>query len=99
VANDFNNLFAVVLGNLELLRKCLPDDPNISQLLGNAVVGARRGATLTQRMLAYVRRQDLKTEAVDVPALVRGVVKLLQGSLGPMVRRDALPDPPSLCAD
>jgi PAS domain S-box-containing protein len=86
VAHDFNNLLSVVLGNLELLRKRLPDDPKASKLLENAVEGARRGAALTQRMLAFARRQDLKPEPVDVPDLVRGMADLLQRSIGPTIR-------------
>jgi len=86
VAHDFNNLLAVILGNLELLRKRLPDDPKITRLVENAVEGAQRGAALTQRMLAFARRQDLKAESVDVPGLVRGMADLLQRSLGPMVQ-------------
>ena len=54
-------------------------------LLDNAVQGAQRGATLTQRMLAFARRQELKQEAVDIPELVRGMTDLLQRSLGPSV--------------
>jgi CheY-like chemotaxis protein len=71
-----------VLGSLELLRKRLPDDPKLRRLLDNAVQGAQRGASLTQRMLAFARRQDLKVEAVDVPDLVRGMSELLQRSIG-----------------
>ena len=86
VAHDFNNLLAVVLGNLELLRKRLRDDDKSKALLENAVEGAERGAALTQRMLAFARRQDLDPQAVDVSALVRGMADLLQRSIGPMVR-------------
>ncbi len=43
----------------------------------------QRGAALTQRMLAFARRQDLDLKPVDVPDLVRGMIDLLQSSLGP----------------
>lgn len=86
IAHDFNNLLAVVLGNLDLLRSRLPDDPKIRRLLDTAIQGAERGATLTQRMLAFARRQDLKTEIVDVRDLVNGMADLLQRSIGPMVQ-------------
>src|SRR5215212_7560548 len=59
VAHDFNNLLMAVLGSLELLRKRLPDDPRSRRLLENAVQGAERGAALTQRLLAFARKQDL----------------------------------------
>src|SRR3954471_10459703 len=85
VAHDFNNLLMVVLGSLELMRKRLPDDPKLLALLENAVQGAQRGSTLTKRMLAFARRQELKQEPIDIPDLVRGMSDLLQRSLGPSV--------------
>jgi signal transduction histidine kinase len=66
VSHDFNNLLAVILGSLSLLKKNLPDDPRISRLLEGAIQGAERGATLTKRLLAFARRQELKLEAVDI---------------------------------
>ena len=86
VAHDFNNLLMAVLGSLELVRKRLPHDPRITPLIDNAMQGAQRGAALTQRMLAFARKQDLKLDPVDVPALVRGMTGLLQRSLGPAMR-------------
>jgi CheY-like chemotaxis protein len=85
IAHDFNNLLMAVLGSLELMRKRLPDDPKLMTLLENAVQGAQRGSTLTKRMLAFARRQELKKEAIDIPELVRGMSDLLQRSLGPSV--------------
>ncbi|HWI86947.1 MAG TPA: MHYT domain-containing protein [Sphingomonas sp.] len=86
IAHDFNNLLAVVVGNLELLRKHLSDDPKAMRLVDSALEGAHRGASLTQRLLAFARRQDLRPAAVDVPGLVRSMTDLLQRSLGPAVR-------------
>ena len=83
VAHDFNNLLMAILGSLELLRKRLPDDPNLSRLVDNAMLGARRGATLTQRMLAFARRQDLDVRPLELPRLVAGMADLLASSLGP----------------
>jgi PAS domain S-box-containing protein len=79
VAHDFNNLLAVILGSLELAKKRLqPEDPRIHRLLDNAIQGALRGASLTQRMLAFARKQDLKPVVVNVPELVRGMAALLK---------------------
>jgi PAS domain S-box-containing protein len=79
VAHDFNNILAVILGSLELAKKRLqPDDPRIHRHLDNAIQGALRGASLTQRMLAFARKQDLKPVVVDVPELVRGMAALLK---------------------
>jgi signal transduction histidine kinase len=82
VAHDFNNLLMAVLGSLSLLEKRLPEDPRSHRLLQNAMLGAQRGAALTQRLLAFSRRQELKPEAVDVPALVSGMKELLERALG-----------------
>ncbi|GEP53027.1 hybrid sensor histidine kinase/response regulator [Reyranella soli] len=86
VAHDFNNLLTVVLGSLDLLRRYLPnDDPRVTRLLDNALQGAQRGATLTQRMLAFARRQELDLRPVDLVELTRGMRDLLQRSLGPQI--------------
>ncbi|WP_212627556.1 PAS domain-containing sensor histidine kinase [Pseudomonas sp. PP3] len=85
IAHDFNNLLTVILGNLEIVRKRITDDPKITRLLDNATQGALRGVSLTQRMLAFARRQELKSEPVEIPALVQGISGLLRSSLGPSV--------------
>jgi signal transduction histidine kinase/ActR/RegA family two-component response regulator len=85
IAHDFNNLLTVILGNLELLRARVPDDPRLQRLLDNATAGAERGAALTARMLAFARKQDLQTERLDVKALVEGMTDLLERSLGATV--------------
>src|SRR5437762_7862475 len=86
VAHAFNNLLRAVLGNLELVRKFLPDDPKISRLIDGAIQGAERGATLTKRMLAFARRQELKPETIDIPNLVESMVEMLGRSLGPGIQ-------------
>lgn len=83
VAHDFNNLLAIILGNLELLRKGNTDAQRARQLIEVAIQGVQRGSMLTQRMLAFARRQTLAPEPVDVIALINGMVDLLQRSLGP----------------
>ncbi|WP_295848145.1 hybrid sensor histidine kinase/response regulator [Tardiphaga sp.] len=85
VAHDFNNLLMAVMGNLELLRKRIPEDPRLHRLIDGALQGAERGASLTQRLLAFARQQDLKAVAVDLGGLVRGMIDLLERSLGPRV--------------
>ena len=96
VAHDFNNLLMVILGNLTLLRRRLPDDPRLLRLVDGAVQGAERGATLTKRMLAFARRQELKPETVYLPKLMAGMTEMLQRTLGPTIEvvtlyRDELP--------
>jgi len=87
VAHDFNNLLMAVLGNLNLLRKRLPDvDPRHARLIDGAVQGAERGAALTQRLLAFARRQELRPVAIDLATLIGGMRGLLERSLGPSTR-------------
>jgi signal transduction histidine kinase/ActR/RegA family two-component response regulator len=82
VAHDFNNLLMAVLGSLTLLEKKLPDDPQVHRLLRNAIQGADRGKALTQRLLAFSRRQELKPQAVDLAQLVNGMEELLKRAVG-----------------
>ena len=99
IAHDFNNLLMAVLGSLEILRKRLPEDPKLRRLIDNAIQGAERGAALTQRMLAFARRQDLKPQPVAIPELVGGMKDLLKRSLGPQIKietRFALDAPKAL---
>ncbi|WP_250634491.1 hybrid sensor histidine kinase/response regulator [Pinirhizobacter soli] len=90
VAHDFNNLLMAILSSLELLDSHCRDDPRALSLLANATAGAQRGAALTQRMLAFARKQELKPTRVDVRELVRGISNLLQRSAGPTVTIDTL---------
>lgn len=85
VAHDFNNLLAVILGSLSLLRKGLPSDPRTSRLLDSAIQGAERGATLTKRLLAFARRQELKLEAVEVQKLIPEMQDFLRQTIGPAI--------------
>jgi PAS domain S-box-containing protein len=105
VAHDFNNLLTVVIGSLELVQKRLHDDPISARLLKNAVQAAQRGSALTQRMLAFARRQELNPEVVDIPTLVRGMTDLLNHSVGadvavgtsfPVATRPVMVDPNQL---
>ncbi|MFA6113489.1 MAG: PAS domain S-box protein [Sphingomonas sp.] len=82
VAHDFNNLLAVIIGSLDLARRRMGEGVDISRFLDNAMSAAERGATLTQRMLSFARRQELKLETVDVGDLVRGMAELVQRTIG-----------------
>ncbi|MGA7385540.1 MAG: response regulator [Methylocella sp.] len=85
IAHDFNNLLQVISGNLEILSRRLPDDPDIKSRLARAAGAADRGSALTARLLAFARRQDLKPEAVDVRRLINSMTGLLRSSLGPTI--------------
>src|ERR1700712_1794362 len=85
VAHDFNNLLAVILGSLGLLKKAVPDDPRAARLLDRAIQGAERGATLTARLLAFARRQELKVEFVALQKLIPEMLDFLRHSVGPNI--------------
>jgi len=85
VAHDFNNLLAVILGSLSLLKKAVPQEPRISRLLDRAIQGAERGATLTTRLLAFARRQELSVEVVALQRLIPEMLDFLRHSVGPNI--------------
>jgi PAS domain S-box-containing protein len=93
VAHDFNNVLMAVLGNLDLLRRHVSDDPRTTRFINGALQGAQRGAALTQRLLAFARRQDLKIEPRSLTDLVRGAADLIERSIGTEIElRLDLPD-------
>jgi signal transduction histidine kinase len=101
IAHDFNNLLMAILSSLELLRKRLAGDPSLLRLVGTALEGARRGRSLTARMLAFARKQELKSERIHLDRLVGGMSELLERSLGPTVAVDIRmqPDLPEVETD
>ncbi|WBO22044.1 PAS domain-containing protein [Sphingomonas abietis] len=87
VAHDFNNLLQIVIGNLDMLKRHLPDDPpRLRRAAENASAGAERAATLTQRLLAFARRQPLAPSPVAPDRLVEGMIELLHRTLGETIR-------------
>ena len=90
IAHDFNNLLTAVLGNLELAGRRI-EDPRVARLVGNAVDGAQRAATLTGRLLAFSRQQPLQTQRVLLNDLVTGMGELLRVTLGANVALNVHP--------
>jgi PAS domain S-box-containing protein len=101
VAHDFNNVLTAILGSLELVQRDVPSESRAGLLLANAMQAARRGASLTRRMLAFARHQDLEPTNVDLRRLIENMRDMLDRSLGayatlvidtparvPMVRAD-----------
>ena len=83
IAHDFNNLLQVIVGNLEALQRNLPgDSPRLQRAASNAMAGAQRAASLTQRLLAFSRRQPLSPKPLDPNALVGSMSDLLHRTLG-----------------
>jgi DNA-binding response OmpR family regulator len=81
VAHDFNNLLGIVTGNLDLLIERLEGDPFALELAQEALEGALRGATLTQRMLAFARKQPLQPKLTDLNEALVAMTGILTRAL------------------
>jgi PAS domain S-box-containing protein len=91
VAHDFNNLLQIVVGNLELLSRSLPADAvRQRRSVENAMSGAKRAVTLTQRLLAFSRQQPLDPKPVSPNKLVSGMSELLSRALGETVELETV---------
>ena len=77
LAHDFNNLLAVIIGSLDLVNPDSPDAPRINR----ALKAAERGALLTQRLLAFSRKQSLHPHAVELKTLLENLGELMRHSL------------------
>jgi PAS domain S-box-containing protein len=95
VAHDFNNLLMVIAGSLDLLESRLDGDAKTIRYLSTARHGVERGAKLNQQLLAFARRQDLRTESVDIGALLRSFENLLDRAIGETIAV-TIKDPPAL---
>ena len=82
IAHDFNNLLAIIIGTCELLSEQARSDPALRKTISQIVSAADRGASLTQRLLAFSRKQTLRPTVVDVGAMVREITPLLASTLG-----------------
>ncbi len=82
IAHDFNNLLTAILGNLEMLQDRVELDPSARKFVDIAFRAADRGADLTQRLLAFSRKQTLSPETADINKLVLGVTELMRRTLG-----------------
>jgi PAS domain S-box-containing protein len=85
LAHDFNNLLTGMMGNLELLqmRVARGRTDDLDRFISAAQGAGRRAASLTQRLLAFSRRQTLDPKPTDVHRLIRGLEDLLQRTVGP----------------
>lgn len=77
IAHDFNNILTVILGNAEMLADML-EPGQTQQMAAMAVSAAERGADLTNRLLAFARRQALEPKVVDMNQLIAGMDALLR---------------------
>jgi signal transduction histidine kinase len=92
IAHDFNNLLTIIIGNLDTMRRALVDAANpgtvaelrskLTKPVESALKGANSAAQLTQRLLAFSRRQALEPARVDLNRLVSDMIEILHRSLG-----------------
>ena len=87
IAHDFNNLLTAITGNLDLLIARLDSGEmeGLRDYAANAKAGASRAAALTQRLLAFARRQPLRPDLTEPGALVHGMEDLLRRTVGEQV--------------
>jgi PAS domain S-box-containing protein len=82
IAHDFNNLLTAIIGNIELLEDTVTGDPAAERFLHVAKEAGQRGALLTQQLLAFGRRQDLRPSKTNIRALVDQVIALMSRTIG-----------------
>jgi CheY-like chemotaxis protein/two-component sensor histidine kinase len=90
-----------IVGSFDLLQRKCHDDPQALRLISSVLQSAERARLLVQRLLAFARRQHLETRAIDLEHLVRGMLDLIERSLGPRieVRVEMAADLPAACVD
>jgi PAS domain S-box-containing protein len=87
VAHDFNNMLAVILGAMNLLeRRLARGDTDLGRYIEAAKDGANRAAALTQRLLAFSRRQPLQPQVIEPNRMVAGMSELMTRALGEQVK-------------
>jgi signal transduction histidine kinase/CheY-like chemotaxis protein len=91
LAHDFNNMLAVIISALNLLKRRLErGEANVREFIDAAVDGAQRAATLTHRLLAFARQQPLSPEPLDANKFVGGISDLLRRMLGETVKLETV---------
>ncbi|MBO6825596.1 MAG: PAS domain S-box protein, partial [Sneathiella sp.] len=105
IAHDFNNILAIILGNTELMQEMVPPDDQLQRFLGSIDRSANRGAQLTQRLLAYSRKQELRPEKLNINKLIANIGELVDRLISEEIEvtynfntatRDVLADPGQL---
>jgi signal transduction histidine kinase len=90
IAHDFNNLLTVITGAAEILSDDVTDQPELATTLAMIDEAAQRGAELTQRLLAFARKQPLQPRATDTNKLVSTAIKLLRPTLGENIEIESM---------
>jgi signal transduction histidine kinase len=90
IAHDFNNILTVIAGTIEILADAVADQPELAELTAMVDDAAQRGAELTQRLLAFARKQPLHPRVTDINELVIGAARLLRPTLGEHVEIESM---------
>ncbi len=88
IAHDFNNLLMIVLGNLETIQRYVrqsDSNPNLVRAVNNAMRGTQRAAALTNRLLAFSRRQALDPKPINVNTFLNNLIEFLYRTLGEQI--------------
>lgn len=87
IAHDFNNMLASIYGSIQLMQRKVAkgEKEGFEKLLERASTSSQRAAALTQRLLAFARRQALETRRVDVRALIESLEDMFARTLGPRI--------------
>ena len=99
VAHDFNNQLTSIMGYSEILRERVSDDPEVTSLVDNVLLAARRAADLTRQLLAFSRKGKYVVERVDVNDLVREVASVMSRTIDKKIEIDLALDARSPVVD
>lgn len=91
VAHDFNNILAIISGNLELIQDAC-DSAEVAEMTQTALDAVSRGARVTQQLLAFARKQPLSPIPLDASRLVKGLKPMLMISIGPSIDLEIVSD-------
>ena len=90
VAHDFNNILTVITGTIEILAEGVAKDPKLTATVKLIDEAATRGAEMTQRLLAFARKQPLQPYSTDVNTLLVDATKLLRQTLGEQIEIESI---------
>jgi signal transduction histidine kinase len=95
IAHDFNNLLQAIAGSLELTLHKPEDAGRVTRWSQNALKAVEAGKSLTSRLLAFSRVQQLALTPIRLAPLIEEMAEIIQRSIGPMIRLDIAPIDPA----
>jgi len=82
IAHDFNNLLGILMGNVELAQRTIPNGSPANEFLNKSIAAINKGASLIQKLLSFARKQDLNLEKTDVNTFIQDTFNLMPSLLG-----------------